>query len=187
MNVNASVVFKFLVHNVVPKSHTSDTTMKIVPLIWNIIKGMKVDIARLISNEMKSATLNCVTSAKASLTFPVLIMGLLRANGIKIPTPADEEIQHPIDDTFISSLVKREERTTNYQGSSDDEKTAGVGCFDLSSFQSFWTSSSDTISMLGTRTPTSCTRMRPLSGATWGFIRLCIMLTCIQEIPPSRS
>jgi len=137
MNGNASVVFKFLVHNVFPKSHTSDTTMEIVPLIWSIIKGMEVDIARLISNEMNSVTLNCATSAKASLTFPGLIMGLLRANGIKIPTPADEEIQHPIDDTFISSLVKREERTTNYQGSSDDEKTAGAGSFDLSSFQSF--------------------------------------------------
>ena len=137
MNANASVVFKFLVHNVVPKSHTSDTTMNIVPLIWSIIKGMEVDIARLISNEMKSVTLNCATSAKASLTFPGLIMGLLRANGIKIPTPADEEILHPIDDTFISSLVKREERMANYQGSSDDEKTTGAGRFDLSGFQSF--------------------------------------------------
>ena len=137
MNANASVVFKFLVHNVVPKSHTSDTTMKIVPLIWSIVKGMEVDIARIISNEMKSVTLNCATSGKASLTFPGLIMGLLRANGIKIPTPADEEILHPIDDTFVSSLVKREERTANYQGSSDDEKIAGAGSFDLSSFQSF--------------------------------------------------
>jgi len=121
MTANAGVVFKFLVHNVVPKSHTSDTTMKIVPLIWSIIKGMEVDIARLISNEMKSVTLNCA----------------LRAKGIKIPTPADEEIQHPINDTFISSLVKREERTTNYQGSSDDGKTTGASSFDLSDFQSF--------------------------------------------------
>jgi len=94
MIANASVVFKFLVHNVVPKSHTSDTTMKIVPRIWSIIKGIEVDIARLISNEMKSVSLNCATSAKASLTFPGLIMGLFRAKGIKIPTSADEEIQH---------------------------------------------------------------------------------------------
>jgi len=140
---------------------------------------MEVDISRFISNEMKSVSLNCATSAKASLIFPGLIMGLLRAKGIKIPTSVDEEIQHPIDDTFISSLVKTEERTSNYQGSFDDEKTTGAGSFDLSGFQSFMESNSGIISMFETRTSTSCTRMRPLTGATCGFIRLCIMLTCI--------
>lgn len=137
MNANASVVFQFLVHNVVPKSHTSDTTMKIVPLIWSIIKGLEVDIARLISNEMKSFTLTYATGGKGSLTFPGLIMGLLKAKGIKIPTPPNAVIEHPIDDTFISSLVKREERVANYQGSSDDEQTTSDGSFDLSAFQSF--------------------------------------------------
>jgi len=187
MTVNASVVFKFLVHNVVPKSHTSDTTMKIVPLIWSIIKEMEVDIARLISNEMKSVTLNCATCAKSSLTFPGLIMGLLRAKGLKIPTPADEEIQYPIDDTFISSLVKRRRERPITRGRLMMKKLQVLaGLTSLVSSLS-WTSSSGIIGMFGTRTPTSCTIMRPLTEATWGFIRLCIMLTCIQEIPPTRS
>lgn len=137
MNANFSVVFKFIVHNVLPKSHTSDTTMKVTPLIWCIMQGTQVDVARLIANELKSVALKCATGSKASLNFPALIMSLLISKGVEIPEPADEEIQHPIDDTFISSLVKREKRTTDYHGSSDDEADTSAGIFDFSSLQSF--------------------------------------------------
>lgn len=137
MNANVSVVFKFIVHNVLPKSHTSDTTMKVTPLIWCIMPGTQVDVARLIANELKSVALKCATGSKASLNFPGLIMSLLISKGVEIPEPADEEIQHPIDDTFISSLVKREKRTTDYHGSSDDKSDTSAGIFDFSSLQSF--------------------------------------------------
>ncbi|KEH33970.1 hypothetical protein MTR_3g456010 [Medicago truncatula] len=109
--------------------------MKVVPLIWCIMKGTQVDVARIISNEMKSVALNCATSSKASLTYPGLIMGLLKGNGVDIPESSDEDIMYPIDDTFIRRLVKREQRATQYHVS-DDEATTSAGTFDFSTTQS---------------------------------------------------
>jgi hypothetical protein len=85
MNAKASVVFQFLVHNVVPRAHTSDAPKAVLPLIWCIMKGVQVDIARIIANEMKQVALKCATgSKKVALIFPGLIMGLLKANGVTL-------------------------------------------------------------------------------------------------------
>jgi hypothetical protein len=108
MNAKASVVFQFLVHNAKPRTHTSDAPKAVLPLVWCIMNEVQVDIARIISNEMKQVGLKCATgSKKVVLIFPGLIMGLLKANGVTITGPIDEDIEHPIDDTFIHSLVKR--------------------------------------------------------------------------------
>jgi hypothetical protein len=99
------------------------------------MKGVQVDVDRVISNEMKRVALNIATSSKAALMFPGLIMGLPKHNEVDIPQP-DEHIEHPIDDTFDHSLVKREQRVHQYHFS-DDEGGPSTGAFDFSGFQTF--------------------------------------------------
>jgi hypothetical protein len=85
MNAKACLVFQFLVHNALPRAHTSDAPKAVLPLIWCIMKGVQVDIARIIANEMKQIALKCATGAKKiALIYPGLIMGLLKANGVTI-------------------------------------------------------------------------------------------------------
>jgi hypothetical protein len=102
MNAKVCLVFQFLVHNAVPRAHTSDAPKIVLPLIWCIMKGVQVDIARIIANEMKQVALKCATgSKKVALIFPGLIMGLLKANGVTISGPFDEDIESSINDTVI--------------------------------------------------------------------------------------
>jgi hypothetical protein len=57
MNLEAAVIFQFLVHNVVPKSHVTITPMAALPLLWHIFQGGQVDVARIISDQMKHVAL----------------------------------------------------------------------------------------------------------------------------------
>jgi hypothetical protein len=100
------------------------------------MKGVQVDIARIISNEMKQVALKCATGSKAALIVPGLIMGLLKANEVTILGPIDEDIEHPIDDTFIHGLVKREQRAAQYHFF-DYEGGPSAGTFDFYGFQNF--------------------------------------------------
>jgi hypothetical protein len=75
------------------------------------MKGVQVDIARIIANEMKQVALKCATgSNKVALIFPGLIMGMLKANGVAICGPFDEDIEGSINDTAIFTWEKREQR-----------------------------------------------------------------------------
>ena len=114
-NVTAKVgvIFKFLVHNAWLKSHVSSTTLRITPMIWNIPKGKKVNIARIIANELKHIALSGVTGPKTRLAFPRFIMGLLRFHGVEIPDPAHEELNHLIDDAYIVALARKEQRASS--------------------------------------------------------------------------
>ena len=53
----AKIIQKFLLHNVMPNSHLSDCVVEVCPLIYYILKGIKVDIARTIAWEMRKVTL----------------------------------------------------------------------------------------------------------------------------------
>jgi len=57
MTLKAAFIFKFLVHNVWPKSHVSTTPKVVTPLIWHICKGGEVDVSRIISRELKHVAL----------------------------------------------------------------------------------------------------------------------------------
>ena len=57
MTLKAAFIFKFLVHNVWPKSHVSTTPKAVTPLIWHICKGGEVDVSRIISRELKHVAL----------------------------------------------------------------------------------------------------------------------------------
>lgn len=127
MNPKASIIFKFLIHNVCPRTHTSDAPVTLIPLIWSIMQGIEVDIARIIANELKRVAINCSKGSKSALIFPGLIMGLIHDHMLEIPEPIDEDIENPIDDTFINNLMKRDERVPQLS----------TGHFDFAVFQTF--------------------------------------------------
>ena len=107
MTVRAAVVFKFLVHNVWPKSHVTMATKVVTPLIWHICRGGEVDVARIVSEELRHMTLSGVTRPETRITFPGFVMGLLQAKGVQIPMPSHEQLTSQIDDKYIQGLVRR--------------------------------------------------------------------------------
>ena len=106
MTVRAAVVFKFLVHNVWPKSHVTTATKVVTPLIWHICRGGEVDVARIVSEELKHMALSGVTRPETRITFPGFVMGLLQAQGVEIPLPSHEQLTSSIDDKYIRGLVR---------------------------------------------------------------------------------
>jgi len=100
MTLEAAFIFKFLVHNVWPKSHVSTTPKVVTPLIWHICKGGEVDVARIIFRELKHVALSGLTHKATKLSFPGFIMGLVQSQGVQIAVPFNETIVGPIDDKF---------------------------------------------------------------------------------------
>jgi hypothetical protein len=139
MTAKARLVFQFLVHNALPRAHTSDAPKAVLPLIWCIMKEVPVDIARIIANEMKAVALKVATGAKkVALFYPGLIMGLLKAYGVPISGPFDEDIEGTITDTSIRTWVKAENRAAQYHFSDDEAgPSEGTGSFDFSGLQTF--------------------------------------------------
>jgi len=67
----ACIIFKFLVHNVWLKSHITTTPKLVTPLIWHIIKGWEIDVARIISRELKGVALSGLTHKFTNCPSPV--------------------------------------------------------------------------------------------------------------------
>ena len=110
MTLPAQIILKLTLHNIRPKSHSSSTTTDVTPLIYYILSGRLVDIARIISQKLKLVTLSGRFGAKCQLAFPILIMGLVLDAKICIPVPVHEELKGPIDDKFISRLEGKDKK-----------------------------------------------------------------------------
>jgi len=104
----AKIIQKFLLHNVMPNSHLSDCVVEVCPLIYYILKGIKVNIARTIAWEMRKVTLQGKGERETRLAFPGLIMGLIQDSGMRLPTAVHEQIRNPINDAFISRYIMGE-------------------------------------------------------------------------------
>jgi len=105
MTPPAKLVLKFILHNVKPNSHLSDCTVDICPLIYYIIKGIKVDITRTIAWELKKITLLGKGEPTTRLSFPGLIMGLIKDTKMRLPSTVHEVIKNPITDNYISRFI----------------------------------------------------------------------------------
>jgi hypothetical protein len=90
MTNHAKIIQKFIMYNVMPNSHLSDCVVEVCPLIYYILKGIKVDIARTIAWELKKVALQGKSERESRLFFPGLIMGLIR---------------NPINDAFIKRYI----------------------------------------------------------------------------------
>ena len=105
MTPPAKLVLKFILHNVKPNSHLSDCTVDVCPLIYYIIKGIKVDIARTIAWELKKVTLLGKGEPTTRLSFPGLIMGLIIDTRLRLPAAVHEVIKNPINDSHITRFI----------------------------------------------------------------------------------
>lgn len=85
MTNEAKIIQKFILYNVRPNSHLSDCVVEVCPLIYYILKGIKVDIARTIAWELRMVTLQGRAEREARLSFPGLIMGLIKDSGMHLP------------------------------------------------------------------------------------------------------
>jgi len=101
----AKIIQKFLLYNVIPNSHLSDCVVEVCPLIYYILKGIKVDIARTLAHELKKITLQGKGERETRLAFPGLIMGLIKDTGMRLPNAVHEQIRNPINDAFISRYI----------------------------------------------------------------------------------
>ncbi|WJX66010.1 hypothetical protein P8452_50607 [Trifolium repens] len=113
MTTPAQVIFKLIVHNIRPKSHTFSTTVEVTPLIFSILNGTAVDVARIIATELRNIALNGKFTTRCPLGLPGLVMGLVLSFRISIPPQVHETISHPIDDVFIArNIDKKIKKTT---------------------------------------------------------------------------
>ena len=104
----AKIIQKFLLHIVIPNNHLSDCVVEVCPLIYYILKGIKMDIAWTIAYEMKKVTLQGKGERETRLSFPGLIKGLIKDSGMRLPNAVHEQIRNPINDAFISRYIMGE-------------------------------------------------------------------------------
>jgi len=104
----AKIIQKFILYNVIPNSPLSDCIVEICPLIYYILKGIKVDIARTIAWELKKVTLQGKGERETRLSFPGLIMGLIKDFGMRQLNAVHEHIRNPINDAFITHYIMGE-------------------------------------------------------------------------------
>jgi hypothetical protein len=67
--------------------------VSVAPLIWHILRGGEVDVARIISDQLRHIVLNGLAHKATKLGFPGFIMGLVHHQGVQIPEPCDEKIK----------------------------------------------------------------------------------------------
>lgn len=151
MTFEAAFIHKFLVHNVWPKSHVSTTPKAVTPLIWHILKGGEVDVARIISRELKYVALSGLTHKASKMSFPGFIMGLVKSQGVVCTGPFTETLVGPMDDKFLKSLEKAVADKLEEPSSSiphpehepelpqqEPLQSTEPGSFDFSSFSSYF-------------------------------------------------
>jgi hypothetical protein len=103
------LLFLHVTNNILPKSHTSDAPMRILGLIYYIDQNLEVDVARVISQEMKHMVLSGIhvtpLRAQCNLAFPGLIMGLINETRLTIPQHVDHNVT-TIDDAHANRHCK---------------------------------------------------------------------------------
>lgn len=117
----AKVILKLILHNIKPNSHLSDVSVDTTPLIYYILKGIKVDIARTIAWELKLVALQGKTGPKSRISFPGLVMGLIKGTRMKVPSVGIEELKNPVDDAFISCHIMKEKKGKGSKGASSSQ------------------------------------------------------------------
>jgi hypothetical protein len=118
MTTPAQVILRLILHNIRPKSHISSTTLDVTPLIYFILAARQVDVARIISWELKTIALSGRLGPKCPLGFPGLILGLVLSQRIPLPDQIHEELTHPIDDAFIDRYLNDAKKGKSTSGAS---------------------------------------------------------------------
>ncbi|KAL5075415.1 hypothetical protein RYX36_014399 [Vicia faba] len=104
MNTKAQLYVTLLLYNIKPMSHTSTIPIDSACLLHYMIKGWKIDIAQVISDEIRKIAISGHThgiKAPMTLAFPDLITGLCRKAGVDIPNVATKMISNIVNDDYV--------------------------------------------------------------------------------------
>ena len=105
MNTTAQILTTLVLHNIKPKSHTSDVNYETACLLYYIVQSREVDVARIISNEIRAAAQSghpLGARNPSILVFPGLIMGLCAEAEVPIPDVIHKTIKGTVTDNWIS-------------------------------------------------------------------------------------
>jgi len=116
MTNHAKIIQKFILYNVMPNSHLSDCTIDVCPLIYSILKGIRVDIARTIAWELRKVTLQGKGETTTRLSFSGLIVGLIKDTNMRLLNAVHEKIKNPINDAFITGYIMGETKKDKGKG-----------------------------------------------------------------------
>ncbi|GAU37514.1 hypothetical protein TSUD_21190 [Trifolium subterraneum] len=81
LTIHSKLLLHFTLHNVMPRSDTSDGTMKALQFMYYMENNLEIDIARVIASELREMVVTGLRTTRkknnAALGFPGLIMGLI--------------------------------------------------------------------------------------------------------------
>ncbi|GAU51860.1 hypothetical protein TSUD_416440 [Trifolium subterraneum] len=110
LTIPAQIIHLLICYNLKPRSHVHTAPMDRATLIWYILTGREVDIARVIANEMRSVAESGIKNdAKPVLPYPGLIIGLCEAEHVHIPAIVSHTTDKLINDKYIKRYCKLKE------------------------------------------------------------------------------
>ncbi|KAL5075847.1 hypothetical protein RYX36_014831 [Vicia faba] len=104
MNTKAQLHATLLLYNIKSGSHTSTIPIDIACLLYHMIKGWKINVAQVISNEIRRISINGPSrgnKAHMTLGFLALITGLCRKTGIDISNVATKRISSIVNEDYV--------------------------------------------------------------------------------------
>ncbi|KAK2387356.1 hypothetical protein QL285_061150 [Trifolium repens] len=114
LTIPSQLLLLFTLHNVIPRTHTSDATMKVLQFMYYMEHNLDIDVARVIANEMREMVLTGTRPTKlksnAALGFPGLIMGLIKEQGQLTTSDIDLTLKE-FDDAEARRLCKHRHTT----------------------------------------------------------------------------
>ncbi|KAL5074317.1 hypothetical protein RYX36_013301, partial [Vicia faba] len=104
MNTKAQFYATLFLYNIKTKSHTSTIPIYTARLLHYMIKWWKIDVAQVISNEIRRITISGHShgnKAPMTLGFLALITGLCRKAGVDIPNVATKRISSIMNEDYV--------------------------------------------------------------------------------------
>ncbi|KAL5077911.1 hypothetical protein RYX36_016895 [Vicia faba] len=104
MNTKAQLYANLLFYNIKPRSKTSTIPIDTTRLLYYMIKGWKIDMAQVISNEIRKIEISGHTHGNKTamnLGFPTLITGLCRQAGVDILDVTTKKISSVLHEDYV--------------------------------------------------------------------------------------
>ncbi|KAL5062416.1 hypothetical protein RYX36_024153 [Vicia faba] len=104
MNTKAQLYATLFLYNIKLGSHTSTIHIDTIFLLYYMIKGWQIDVAQVISNEIRRIAINGHSHgnrAPMTLGFPTLITGLFRKEGVDISNVATNRISSIVNEDYV--------------------------------------------------------------------------------------
>ncbi|KAE9604374.1 hypothetical protein Lalb_Chr11g0071031 [Lupinus albus] len=97
MTTLAQIWMIFFLHNVIPNSHVSSFPLYDCHLLYCILAGVEIDVARLMATQIYKVAVK--GGKKGTMDFPSLITSFCARQGVQVT--ATEPIKKPITKKYI--------------------------------------------------------------------------------------